>query len=212
MSYESIIEAKKYHEQNPTHWIGESLGEYKHHIWDIIHRNKYKHILDYGSGKAKFHKLLFNTSKTPGAPLNINIVPYDPAYEPFSTKPTGKFELVLCIDVMEHVQEDKVEEVLEDIFSFANDVFITISCYPATQILLNGKNAHYTIKESEWWKEKLKPYDGKYTAIFQTRPERGESIINKEEWNPNAITLDKLKRKDATLSKVQKDKSQLLYK
>jgi len=210
MSYESLEEARKYHIQNQTHWIGESLGEYKHQIWDMVHRNNYKNILDYGAGKATFHKLLFNNTKIPGAPLNINIVPYDPAYEPFSKKPTGRFELVLCIDVMEHVQEDKIDEVLTDIFSFGDNIFITISCYPATQTLLNGKNAHYTIKEPEWWKEKLKPYDGKYTAVFQTRPEKGEPIINKEEWNPSAETLEKLKKNDKTLDDGQKEKAKLL--
>ena len=176
----------------------------------MVHRNKYKNILDYGAGKATFHKLLFNNTKIPGAPVDINIVPYDPAYEPFSKKPIGRFELVLCIDVMEHVQEDKIDEVLADIFSFGDNIFITISCYPATQTLLNGKNAHYTIKEPQWWKEKLKPYDGKYTAVFQTRPEKGEPIINKEEWNPSAETLEKLKKNHKTLDDGQKEKAKLL--
>ena len=210
MSYESLEEARKYHIQNQTHWIGESLGEYKHQIWDMVHRNKYKNILDYGAGKATFHKLLFNNTKIPGAPLNINIVPYDPAYEPFNKKPAGRFDLVLCIDVMEHVQEDKIDEVLADIFSFGDNIFITISCYPATQILLNGKNAHYTIKKPEWWKERLKPYDSKYIAVFQTRPEKGEPIINKEEWNPSAETLEKLKKNHKTLDASQKEKAKLL--
>ena len=44
MSYESLEEARKYHIQNQTHWIGESLGEYKHQIWDIVQRNNYKNI------------------------------------------------------------------------------------------------------------------------------------------------------------------------
>ena len=65
--------------------------------------------------------------------------------------------------------------------SFSDNIFLTITCYAATQTLSNGKNAHYTIKSPEWWKEKLKPYDGKYIATFQTRPERGTKIINKEE-------------------------------
>ena len=116
----------------------------------------------------------------------------------------------MCIDVMEHVQEDKVEEVLADIFNFADDVFLAISCYPATQTLLNGKNAHYTIKEPQWWKEKLVPYAGKYTAVFQTRPEKGEPIINKEEWNPRAETLGKLKKNHKTLDESQKEKAKLL--
>ena len=210
MSYESLEEAKKYHIQNNSHWIGESLGEYKHQIWDVIGRHNVKTVLDYGCGKAHFHNILFNNPKTPGAPLNINVVPYDPAYEPFSKKPEGRFDFVICTDVLEHVQEDKVSEVLADIFTFSDNIFLTITCYAATQTLSNGKNAHYTIKSPEWWKEKLKPYDGKYIATFQTRPERGTKIINKEEWNPSAQTLEKLRRNDRTLDESQKEKAALL--
>ena len=209
MNYESLEEATKYHKQNPTHWIGESLGEYKYQIWDVIKRNNVKTVLDYGCGKAHFHKLLFNNRRTPGAP-NINITGYDPAYLPFSNRPKEKFDLVLCIDVMEHVQEDQIDNVLKDIFSFSDKIFFTITCYEATQTLLNGKNAHYTIKEPDWWKEKLKPYNGKYTSIFQTRPKRGGKIINKEEWNPSAETLKKLERNDKTLDASQKGKATLL--
>jgi len=209
MTYESLEEAQKYHIQHQTHWIGESLGEYKHQIWEMIHRKNIKTVLDYGCGKAHFHKLLFNNPKTPGAPT-VQLTPYDPAYFPFAEKPTGKFDLVLCIDVMEHVQEDQINNVLEDIFSFSDNVFLTITCYKATQTLLNGKNAHYTVKKPEWWKEKLKPYDGKYKVVFQTRPERGSGIINKEEWNPSAETLEKLKVGHKTLDEGQKEKAKLL--
>ena len=111
---------------------------------------------------------------------------------------------------MEHVQEDKVEEVLKDIFTFSNRVFLTITCYAATQTLVNGKNAHYTIKEPDWWKEKLKPYNGMYIAIFQTKPDRGGKTINKEEWMPNKITLEKLKKNHKTLDETQKEKAKLL--
>jgi len=54
------------------------------------------------------------------------------------------------------------------------------------------------------------PYDGKYTAVFQTRPEKGEPIINKEEWNPNAETLKKLETNHKTLDPSQKGKAKLL--
>ena len=69
---------------------------------------------------------------------------------------------------------------------------------------------HASIKEPQWWKEKLKPYDGKYSAVFQTRPEKGEPIINKEEWNPSAETLGKLKKNHKTLDASQKEKAELL--
>jgi len=208
--YESLTEATKFHAVNQSNWIGEALAEYKHQIFNLIKENNIKTILDYGCGKAKFHSILFNNRKVPGSPMGINITPYDPAVTQFSNKPTGPYDLVLCIDVMEHVQEDKVDEVLKDIFSYSNKVFLTITCYPAMQVLPNGKNAHYTIKEPDWWKEKLKPYDGNHITIFQTKPDRGGKKVNKEEWKPNAITLEKLKTSNKTLDETQKKKANLI--
>jgi hypothetical protein len=208
--YESLLEATKFHAVNKDNWIGEALAEYKHNIFEIIKNNNVKTILDYGCGKAKFHSILFNNKKVPGSPMDISITPYDPAVAQFSNKPIDRYDLVLCIDVMEHVQEDKVDEVLKDIFTYSNKVFLTITCYAAKQILTNGKNAHYTIKEPDWWKEKLKPYDGSYTVIFQIKPERGGDVVNKEEWKPNAATLKKLEKNDKTLDESQKEKAKLL--
>jgi len=179
--YESLIEAIKFHENNKENWIGEALAEYKHDIFKLIKENNVKTILDYGCGKAKFHSILFNNKKVPGSPMGIEISKYDPAVVEYASKPNGTYDLVLCIDVMEHIQEDKVDEVLKDIFSYSNNVFLTITCYPANQVLLNGKNAHYTIKEPEWWQEKLKPYVGNYTAILQTKRDRGGKKINKHD-------------------------------
>jgi len=208
--YESLTEATKFHAANQSNWIGEALAEYKHNVFNLIKENNVKTILDYGCGKAKFHPILFNNKKVPGSPMDISIIPYDPAVPEFANKPTEQYDLVLCVDVMEHVQEDKVEEVFKDIFTYSNRVFLTITCYPATQTLVNGKNAHYTIKEPDWWKEKLKPYDGNYIVIFQTKPDRGGKIINKEEWRPNKITLKKLEKNDKTLDETQKEKAKLL--
>ena len=176
--YESLTEATKFHAVNQDNWIGEALAEYKHQIFNLIKENNIKTILDYGCGKAKFHSILFNNKKVPGSPMDINITPYDPAVPEFANKPTGQYDLVLCVDVMEHVQEDKVEEVLKDIFTFSNRIFLTITCYEAIQNLPNGKNAHYTVKEPSWWEEKLKPYEGKYKVIFQEKRERSKIVRN----------------------------------
>ena len=63
MSYESLEEAKKYHEQNKNFWTGESLAEYKYDVWTLIKQRNYKNILDYGCGKAKYHPEEWNATK-----------------------------------------------------------------------------------------------------------------------------------------------------
>jgi len=208
--YESLLEATKFHAMNQNNWIGEALAEYKHEIFNLIKENNISTILDYGCGKAKFHPILFNNPKVPGSPMGITITGYDPAVPQFTNKPSGIYNLVLCIDVMEHIQEDKIDEVLKDILQYGDHVFMTITCYPAIQILNNGQNAHYTVKEPEWWKEKLSNYINKCTVIFQTKPDRSKITINKEEWKPNSKTIEKLKRNDKTLDETQIEKAKLL--
>jgi hypothetical protein len=219
MSYDSLLAAIKFHETNKIHWCGESLTEYKHAIWDYIEENNINSILDYGCGKASYHKILFNNKKLPGCPKHkINIVGYDPAVEQFAQKPTDHFQMALCIDVMEHVQEDKVDEILQDLFNYADKVFIVITCYAATQFLEDGRNVHFTVKEPEWWKEKLKLYKDKIIkSIFQTKPNRGGKKVNKEEWSPSEKTLKKLKIEEERgitinnyLDETQREKAKLL--
>lgn len=199
MTYESLEQAKLFHEANEKNWAGEALAEYKHEINKIINEKNIKSILDYGCGKAIFQKYLFK---------NLNVTNYDPAVKKFSNRPQGKFNLVICIDVMEHVEESKIEEVLEDVFNFGEYIFLTITCYPALQVLPNGKNAHYTVKEPIWWEEKLKKYLGKYTVIFQTKKERSKITVNEEEWVPHPVTLERLKKNinDPRVDPLQKEK------
>lgn len=178
MSYESLEEASKFHATNSEHWCGEALAEYKHEVYKIIKDKNVRTILDYGCGKAKFHKILFNNKKVPGSPMGVVVIGYDPAVPTYAIKQNMDYDLVLCVDVMEHVQEDKIDEVLEDLFSSGKFIFLTITCYEATQILLNGKNAHYTIKEPSWWLSKLSKYEGKYQVIFQQKPDRSKITEN----------------------------------
>ena len=185
MSYESLTEATKFHAANPEHWCGEALGEYKHEVYGLIKERNVRTILDYGCGKAKFHKILFNNKNTPGSPMGVVIIGYDPAVPMYAIKQNMDYDLVLCVDVMEHIQEDKVDEVLEDVFNSGQFVFLTITCYDANQVLLNGKNAHYTVRAPSWWNEKLEKYNGKYHVIYQEEAKRSKIVRNPDPEGPD---------------------------
>ena len=185
MIFESLEQAKLFHKLNKDNWIGEAIPEHKEAIFENIKNKNVNTILDYGCGKARFHKLLFKDLK------HLKITKFDPAVEEFSNKPQGLFDLILCIDVLEHIEENKLKEIIEDIFNYGNNVIFTITCYPATQILPNGKNAHYTIKEPNWWDELLKPYFGKYTVFYKTDSKRSSITINEEEWVPDSNTIER---------------------
>ena len=55
---------------------------------------------------------------------------YDPAYPKHSKLPKGKYDAVICTDVIEHIDEKDVDWILDEIFSYGRKfVLLTIACY-----------------------------------------------------------------------------------
>jgi hypothetical protein len=120
-----------------------------------------RQLLDYGCGKANQYTGEYvdaNGRSYPGVVAYWGVQDvhcYDPAYPPYSTLPTGKFDGVICTDVLEHCPEEDMGWIVDELFAYANMfVFANVACYPAHKLLPNGENAHCTIQPPEWW-EKL---------------------------------------------------------
>lgn len=134
-------------------------------------------MLDYGSGKG-YQYLVKRVHEKWGGLLPYC---YDIGVRQLSNKPDGKFQVILCTDVLEHIHEADVDTVLADIFSFADEragVYLNISCIPSKhekghKTLSNGANVHLTVQPPAWWEAKLAKYrrDG---LILETRYEVGE--------------------------------------
>jgi hypothetical protein len=115
-------------------------------------------LLDYGCGKGTQYEAPF---MAPDGTRYESVLKYwgvdevhryDPAYGPFSQLPSGKFDGVICTDVLEHCPEEDVAWIVDELFGFANMfVFANVACYPAHKVLPNGENAHCTIRSPDWW-------------------------------------------------------------
>jgi len=152
--YDLYLKQAKLLHQNPSKWRGTTLTHYIEDINALIKDKHLKTILDYGCGKAKFHPKEWNADK------------YDPAVPEYSEKPTGRYDLVICTDVLEHIPQNHLDEVIEDIFNYSDQwVFISVCCRKAKEILPNGYNAHATIESTKWWKDKFSKYTD-YTLKF----------------------------------------------
>lgn len=128
---------------------GQQALKYIDDIKSLMKNTHSKTILDYGSGKGKHAKKL-------KLETGADITCYDPYYEPLSVRPQGLFDGVICTDVMEHIPEKDVDDVLEDIFNHArNFVFLSISTREAKKVLPNGENAHCTVKSEDWWHQRI---------------------------------------------------------
>ena len=118
-------------------------------IITMIEKYKPDTVLDYGAGRGHFGEMLFKHG------YKGRYVPYDPGIPYWSKKPDPA-PFVLCIDVLEHIEPDCLEDVLDDLrrVTVGHGVF-SVHILPAKKTLPDGRNAHLTQQPVEWWKAKL---------------------------------------------------------
>lgn len=103
-------------------------------------------VLDYGCGKGTLAKAI----------PELNIVGYDPAIPDYATPPAGKYDVVVCTDVLEHVEPHSVNAVLDDLARLTGRaLLIVISLTQASKTLPDGRNTHLTVRHHRWWIAKL---------------------------------------------------------
>jgi len=104
-------------------------------------------ILDYGCGKGSLANVL---------PFKIS--EYDPAI-PGKDSPPEPHDVIVCTDVMEHIEPDCLDSVLAHIRSLMKrEGFFVIATRPAKKCLPDGRNAHLIIEPWEWWAAKLREH------------------------------------------------------
>ena len=139
--YQKIHSTKKY---------GVSSEQLVEKLYQVINP-KSKSLLDYGCGQSKTAILLAEKCNM------FLYYQYDPAIERLSIQPDFQYDTVICTDVLEHVPEEELNEVLVNIWSYSKEeIIFIISTREAAEVLPNGENAHCTVQEKGWWDKKLK--------------------------------------------------------
>ncbi len=199
--YTELLEEYKEMHEDAKYFTGISIVMHLSTITKIILVEGAKSLIDYGCGKAtlydkeKYKTMLLNkkgqTLPKPLADiwqLDFHAL-YDPAYPKYSKLPKGKYDAVICTDVIEHIDEKDADWVLEEIFSYGKKfVILTIACYKALKTFKNGRNVHVNIKTPEYWTEKLKklhekhPHLNVYYSLDILEDEKAEKKISVTEW------------------------------
>jgi len=152
---------------------GISLPPEAHHIKGLIDRTGALSVLDYGSGKGKQYDLR-NVKLATGEVVEsivdywgIDYVHcYDPSYAKFSALPQGRFDGVVCTDVLEHCPEDDVQWIVTELFAYAEKfVYANVACYPAMKRLPTGENAHCTVRAPEWWLDLFRSVASQFPSV-----------------------------------------------
>lgn len=112
-------------------------------------------ILDYGCGKETLRiamELAF--PKIAG----MNVIGYDPGIPGKDAEPS-QADIVVCTDVMEHIEPECVETVLQHICGLSKHVaIINVSIVPAVKTLPDGRNAHISLHSKDWWLSMMKKF------------------------------------------------------
>ena len=132
--------------ENPNY--GVASVQYAPIVSQICNTLEVQHLLDYGAGKCRLFQNLKVNHK-------MKLQAYEPAIERLASPPVPA-EMVTCIDVLEHIEPDLLDNVLDDLARLTEAVaFLTIHTGPAVKVLSDGRNAHLTQQPMEWWLPKI---------------------------------------------------------
>lgn len=136
-------EQEKLHE-NPNY--GVASISYAPLVTTFINTLEVKELLDYGAGKGRLAHCI-----KPDHELKIEM--YDPVTFPEKPEPR---QMVCCIDVLEHIEPDLIDNVLDDLKKLTLQYgFFTIHTGPAVKVLSDGRNAHLIQEDFRWWLPKI---------------------------------------------------------
>jgi len=146
---EYAAEQQRLHEEREDYGVA-SL-QFAPVVSNLIDTLEVDSLLDYGAGKGR---LALGLRKKPPK-RDVAVEMYDPAVPHFA-EPPSPAELVVCIDVLEHIEPELLDNVLDDLARLATAyVFLTIHTGPAQKTLSDGRNAHLTQQPAAWWMPKL---------------------------------------------------------
>lgn len=113
--------------------------------------------IDYGCGKNRLAEKLLEYGIR-------NVERYDPAIPGIDRLPTGRYDCLINTDVLEHIPEDELPEILQQFKSLSDTAIIIPHLEKASAILPNGENAHCTLKSPDEWGSFLLNY---YRNVIQ---------------------------------------------
>lgn len=116
-------------------------------------------VLDYGCGKGSLARSL------PG----VAVAEYDPAIPGKDAEPAAA-DLVVCADVLEHIEPECLSAVLDHLDQLAKKaLLVNVTLVTGRRRLPDGTPAHRMVRSAEFWQDQLRRF-GEWTPI-PTRPD-----------------------------------------
>lgn len=107
-------------------------------------------LVDYGCGRSRLAEMLAEKAGIG------RIAKYDPAVPQWAEKPGEVFDLLINVDVLEHVPDEEIDAVAAEMAAMAREALIVIDTRPAKARLSDGRDAHVSRHDEGWWLERLR--------------------------------------------------------
>lgn len=131
--------------RNPDY--GVASVHYAPLVKQVVDSMRATELLDYGAGKGRLGDALRQLNPMQA----LQVRHYEPAVPEWSAPPEP-CRLVTCIDVLEHIEPDLLDNVLDDLKRVTAEVGVfTVHTGPAIKVLPDGRNAHLTQQPPAWW-------------------------------------------------------------
>jgi len=134
-------------EQKRLHAVGNygtAALKYGQVVSGLANSLRIQSILDYGCGSKR------SLLKVLEPDHEVRYQGYDPAIPEYHIKEPA--DLVVSIDVLEHIEPELLDNVLDDLQSLSpNFAFFTVHTGPANKVLSDGRNAHLIQEPARWW-------------------------------------------------------------
>jgi len=145
ISSDYIAQNRELHDRSTSY--GVSVMKHIDTIKSLYDKVEAKSLLDYGCGKGLLARQ-----------LDFPIWEYDPAI-PGKNSPPRAADLVVCVDVLEHIEPYYLDNVLFDISRCIKKVgYLVIGTRPAQKTLPDGRNTHLIVEGKAWWVERLSKF------------------------------------------------------
>lgn len=127
---------------------GRNGAKWAEPVRDLLRRTGGSTVLDYGCGKGTLAKAL----------PDLQISEYDPAVPGKDGEPAPA-DIVVCTDVLEHVEPDCLGAVLRDLDRLAlRALLVNVSLRVGRRRLPDGTPAHRLVRSADWWQQELRAF------------------------------------------------------
>lgn len=128
--------------------FGKRSSQWAEPVMQICAAMQSNDVLDYGCGKGELN-----------LHMPFAVRGYDPGIPKYAVAPEPA-DIVVCTDVLEHIEPDRLDAVLDHMKSLTKSVLLLhVSTIPAVKHFPDGRNYHLIVEDPDWWMEKLKGWE-----------------------------------------------------